>query len=474
MGLPTQLSAIPRLNHCLYADDITLWTAGGSDGEIEETLQEAINAVVEYVEPRGLSCSSSKSELLIIRPATHRRTSQESTHPIMLEVKGHPIPCLGITVLQLAQFPNPRSIARSLLREQPLDPRQPTQHADKVLPDVALTLDRSLDQSSYTRAVRFHGVAVPALEVEPDNEISRRVVLDQVEHIERRNGHQFEESAASPVGTVDRGKPTANGGSFRGLRGVHLVHRDSESGRPGGHPDGALYQRGAFPRSIPGRRALGRDVFSNTPRGHRRWHAGGLTARATGSSGGGNGRRRVSGNGCAAPNAFANWCIRFRRICVHTCGFCGSGAADSDAFEVRRWERIGRPRAVSDSTDVSRWRSRRSGKGGLTDNPPRRFVASIPCLADGAVRGGDFWSRVFLAILLGYDEDVGKFGRTARRQRATAARFLHGHVVFNLSLHFAGAAGLVVLVNFGRVAQHVILAQFGALVTLDVQVTTAH
>ncbi|XP_037521373.1 uncharacterized protein LOC119398612 [Rhipicephalus sanguineus] len=94
MGLPTQLSAIPRLNHCLYADDITLWTAGGSDGEIEETLQEAINAVVEYVEPRGLSCSSSKSELLIIRPATHRRTSQESTHPIMLEVKGHPIPCV--------------------------------------------------------------------------------------------------------------------------------------------------------------------------------------------------------------------------------------------------------------------------------------------------------------------------------------------------------------------------------------------
>ncbi|KAM7303190.1 hypothetical protein ISCGN_013171 [Ixodes scapularis] len=68
IGLPEKLEAIGGLHHSIYADDITLWVTGGSDGFIQDTLQEAIRAVESYVEPRGLACSPQKSELLLLKP----------------------------------------------------------------------------------------------------------------------------------------------------------------------------------------------------------------------------------------------------------------------------------------------------------------------------------------------------------------------------------------------------------------------
>lgn len=41
------LVAVPNLSHSLYADDITLWTTKGSDGEIEYTLQTGADIVSE-------------------------------------------------------------------------------------------------------------------------------------------------------------------------------------------------------------------------------------------------------------------------------------------------------------------------------------------------------------------------------------------------------------------------------------------
>lgn len=72
-SLPPKLDTIPGLRYTLYADDITLWTTVGSDGQIEETLQRATDVVVQHVSEAGLECSQSKSELLLLRPPDRRK-----------------------------------------------------------------------------------------------------------------------------------------------------------------------------------------------------------------------------------------------------------------------------------------------------------------------------------------------------------------------------------------------------------------
>ncbi|KAG0410314.1 hypothetical protein HPB47_012579 [Ixodes persulcatus] len=71
--LPAKLSKIEGLHHSIYADDITLWMTGGRDGFIQDTLQEAIRTIEEYVTPRDLTCSPRKSELLLLKPVRSRQ-----------------------------------------------------------------------------------------------------------------------------------------------------------------------------------------------------------------------------------------------------------------------------------------------------------------------------------------------------------------------------------------------------------------
>lgn len=61
-------SKMKDLHHSLYADDITLWIGGGSDGHIQDALQNAVDTVREYARERGLDCSPEKSELLVYPP----------------------------------------------------------------------------------------------------------------------------------------------------------------------------------------------------------------------------------------------------------------------------------------------------------------------------------------------------------------------------------------------------------------------
>lgn len=72
-GLPAKLEEIEGLNHTIYADDITLWVKEGNDGQIEQTLQSAIETVEQYLEGTGLVCSAEKSELLLYRPTRRGR-----------------------------------------------------------------------------------------------------------------------------------------------------------------------------------------------------------------------------------------------------------------------------------------------------------------------------------------------------------------------------------------------------------------
>nr|XP_037282317.1 LOW QUALITY PROTEIN: uncharacterized protein LOC119175489 [Rhipicephalus microplus] len=52
---------------CTIKNDLILWGTRGSDGQIEETLQTAIDIVGSYLSTVGLSCSVTKSEYIVIR-----------------------------------------------------------------------------------------------------------------------------------------------------------------------------------------------------------------------------------------------------------------------------------------------------------------------------------------------------------------------------------------------------------------------
>ena len=48
IGLPEKLDGLENLHHTIYADDVTLWINRGSDGQIESTLQKAIDIIEKY------------------------------------------------------------------------------------------------------------------------------------------------------------------------------------------------------------------------------------------------------------------------------------------------------------------------------------------------------------------------------------------------------------------------------------------
>lgn len=68
IGVANRLAGLPDVKHTIYADDITLWMTGGSDGHIEAALQQAIDVIENQLQGTGLICSPAKSELLILPP----------------------------------------------------------------------------------------------------------------------------------------------------------------------------------------------------------------------------------------------------------------------------------------------------------------------------------------------------------------------------------------------------------------------
>ncbi|XP_065311746.1 uncharacterized protein [Dermacentor albipictus] len=75
IGVVKRLSRVEGVRHTIYADDITLWVQGGSDGHIESTLQEAVDAIEDQLNGSGLICSPSKC-----------RTAGVNTEPERLSV----------------------------------------------------------------------------------------------------------------------------------------------------------------------------------------------------------------------------------------------------------------------------------------------------------------------------------------------------------------------------------------------------
>ncbi|XP_075725068.1 uncharacterized protein LOC142767392 [Rhipicephalus microplus] len=93
----------PEIRHCLYADDVTIWATGGSDGDIEAGLQAAVDAVESTLSGTGLRCSPQKSQLLILPPpGRHRKkASREAAENIIVRTSdGMQIPHVpGLRVL---------------------------------------------------------------------------------------------------------------------------------------------------------------------------------------------------------------------------------------------------------------------------------------------------------------------------------------------------------------------------------------
>nr|XP_037272755.1 uncharacterized protein LOC119164640 [Rhipicephalus microplus] len=78
IGVARRLERVRNIKYTIYADDITLWSTGGSDSQIEAALQEAVAAVEENLRPTGLKCSPTKSELLVISPRSARRPTTQN------------------------------------------------------------------------------------------------------------------------------------------------------------------------------------------------------------------------------------------------------------------------------------------------------------------------------------------------------------------------------------------------------------
>ncbi|XP_075540081.1 uncharacterized protein LOC142574990 [Dermacentor variabilis] len=98
IGVAERLSRVARVRHTIYADDITLWVPGGSDRHLENTLQEAVDAIEEQLDGSGLVCAPSKSELLVIplkiaaRNTTDNEPAREQETIKIKTSGGHTIP----------------------------------------------------------------------------------------------------------------------------------------------------------------------------------------------------------------------------------------------------------------------------------------------------------------------------------------------------------------------------------------------
>ncbi|XP_037526196.1 uncharacterized protein LOC119403325 [Rhipicephalus sanguineus] len=96
INLSMALNKIPNINHTIYAEDITIWSLSGCEGQVECALQEAIDVTERYLLPTGLRCSPAKSELLLYkrpRGGSHRPWNPAGeSHITLFTDNGSPVP----------------------------------------------------------------------------------------------------------------------------------------------------------------------------------------------------------------------------------------------------------------------------------------------------------------------------------------------------------------------------------------------
>lgn len=101
IGVARRLEGIPQVRHTIYADDITLWVPGGSDGHIENTLQDAVTAIEDHLADTGLRCAPQKSELLIVAPPGRRGKNDSNDKPNITVRTSDGIPIPQVATLRV-------------------------------------------------------------------------------------------------------------------------------------------------------------------------------------------------------------------------------------------------------------------------------------------------------------------------------------------------------------------------------------
>ncbi|XP_049514057.1 uncharacterized protein LOC119431900 [Dermacentor silvarum] len=91
VDLSRKLAQAEGIKHNIYADDITISCTGGSKGQVESAMQEAVDVTEQYLLPTGLRYSPTQSELLLYR--------KKSPHIYELCEPSAPGPHAGVTVL---------------------------------------------------------------------------------------------------------------------------------------------------------------------------------------------------------------------------------------------------------------------------------------------------------------------------------------------------------------------------------------
>ncbi|KAG0419682.1 hypothetical protein HPB47_003942 [Ixodes persulcatus] len=76
IGVAQRLQEVKDVRHTIYADDITLWVSKGSDGHIEERLQEAVLEIEDHLEGSGLRVGRRRKDapIMVERPNITIRT----------------------------------------------------------------------------------------------------------------------------------------------------------------------------------------------------------------------------------------------------------------------------------------------------------------------------------------------------------------------------------------------------------------
>lgn len=83
--LPT-LDKISGICYTIYADDITIWSTGGSLGEQEQALQQGLNTTTDFLESAGLSPSPEKTVFVVV--ANAHLSKQQVKDQINLSMNG--------------------------------------------------------------------------------------------------------------------------------------------------------------------------------------------------------------------------------------------------------------------------------------------------------------------------------------------------------------------------------------------------
>ncbi|KAH9376129.1 hypothetical protein HPB48_000712 [Haemaphysalis longicornis] len=114
-GLSDRLSTIKGINNAIYADDITVWSIGGSEAKTEHALQTALETTESYIRDLSLKLSPAKPELLLYR--SNRKGNRGQPPPKQAKIPFETIPTND--TIPSTEYENYREAHQEMRRHNP-------------------------------------------------------------------------------------------------------------------------------------------------------------------------------------------------------------------------------------------------------------------------------------------------------------------------------------------------------------------